>query len=162
MVNKQNYYKYILFSMLFLQSGCGGVRPIVPAAIAPTMSVLPKTTVVTAPAQFSYNTQPLFSDEARLFDIPLPVGSKVYDLSAHNEHNKRILHFNSALSQYDIFAYYRTEMECFGWQESAIFEGTESCLIFQKPTKTCVVTIRPESNKLNAVSLFIGPRKIID
>lgn len=163
MIYKHSCYCCVAIFLAFLLAGCKGITPNVPTTSMLTPEPVSVPLAVKATPDVSpYAQCTAFTDEARLFDIPIPIGSKVYNLNGRDEYNKRILSFTSSLSQFDLFAYYRTEMESLGWHETGNFEGIESCLTLQKPTKSCIVTIRPGPGKLQTVTLFIGSRKVID
>lgn len=52
-------------------------------------------------------------------------------------------------------------MECLGWQERNCFEGKELLLIFDRPGKMCIVSIRPEKNEKVELVLFVGQQDMI-
>lgn len=107
---------------------------------------------------------PLLTDEekARLLDIPFPLVTHIWNLSSKENDRKITLKFFVSMLMQDVVAYYRTEMEYWGWQELGIFVADESCLVFGKPTKQCIVQISPIENSLYShqykILIFIGPK----
>lgn len=105
----------------------------------------------------------VFPDEARLCDIFFPIDVQPVRISCSDE-RKVIVNYKSSFSANNIISLYRTEMEYLGWEEAAIFEGAVSCLVFQKPSKMCIVTIATENKFPNfqEILLFIGNKKYYD
>ena len=108
---------------------------------------------------------PLFKDEARLLDIPFPINaSSLWDLGNYEEDPRKIvIKFIIDQQCEDIIAFYRAEMECLGWYETAVIKGGEVCLLFQKPSRLCVIMIKSlaDSNNNHEIVLFIAPNKFL-
>ncbi len=104
-------------------------------------------------------TQILTDEErARLHDIAFPVDVRPEKLAS--QAGQGILTYISKSSVKELFDFYRADMDYIGWDLVAAFKAEESCLIFEKPTKRCIVTIRPDEIRApTRVVLFIGPRK---
>ncbi len=113
----------------------------------------PKASQIPQPAQ--QRSFLLLSEEenARLYDISFPVGIRAQKIAV--DEYQAIFTFRTKLSQKELIEFYRTELLYCGWQEKALFEAQESCLIFQKPKKQCCVTIRSEDTG-HRVVIFTG------
>ncbi len=106
-------------------------------------------------------TQILTDEErARLHDIAFPEDVRPEKLVSQS--GQTILTYISKSSVQELFDFYRTDMEYIGWDLVTAFKADESCLIFEKPAKRCIVTTRSdEMAGQTRVILFIGPRKQI-
>lgn len=83
--------------------------------------------------------------EAKLADIPVPIGSnpiKQYFQSAALDAQEIVLGYVSEQSIEEIALFYAVQMEQFGWQQTATFGGVEQLLMFEKPDQLCVVSLR--------------------
>jgi hypothetical protein len=79
--------------------------------------------------------------EAYLFDIPLMVGMSVHQVADNNDTDKMYL----GACTYNLDAvqkFYVSAMEHQGWQRLSILEGPEITMVFQKPQKICVLSVR--------------------
>lgn len=89
--------------------------------------------------------------EAKLIDIPSMIGSTVINGQLDGEHNEDndtlMLAWASAYDQETLTLFYIQEMEQLGWQKLAKVKGFETTLLFQKPKKFCVISIRAIVNK---------------
>lgn len=97
--------------------------------------------------------------EALLVDVPIPVIAKVESASCDG-HGVIKFTYNSTLSHKELFDFYNREMERSGWQQETSFVGNEILLCFKKPSKSCIVSMRPtkntwEKSKHIKVSLFL-------
>ena len=97
--------------------------------------------------------------EALLVDIPIPVIAKVESASCDNEGSIKFT-YNSTLSCNELSNFYKEEMERLGWKQESSFIGNEILFCFKKPSKSCIVSMRPtknswEKSKSIKVSLFI-------
>jgi hypothetical protein len=88
--------------------------------------------------------------EARYYDLPIPIGCQ-----ASFEDNERgiLAQFKTALSIDEIREFYLAEMECFGWKLVTEFLGTESMLLFERPSRWLTITIKSDG-RINRVSLI--------
>lgn len=88
--------------------------------------------------------------QAKLIDIPIPLDSEqiLSGISANSYafYSKDILQ--------SIIHFYEIEMEFLGWQKIAEFIGFESLLVFEKPNKKCIISVRPEK-KVNNIFIFL-------
>lgn len=104
------------------------------------------------------NGNSFLSDEerARLYDIAFPQEAQPAKLQA--QEGQTIITYTSTGPAKGILDLYRADMEYHGWDLVGSFEGQESCLIFEKPTKRCVVTMKSDMNGLISVVLFLGSK----
>jgi hypothetical protein len=84
--------------------------------------------------------------EAKLADVPLPlktllepqqVSFSAVDATA----TMRI--YQARLTADELVLFYQQEMERMGWKQLLFFVGQESLLVFERPTRSCVISIRP-------------------
>ena len=82
--------------------------------------------------------------EAKLYDIPTMVGSVPLDLPTHITlpEGQMMLAIASSYDQEMITNFYNFEMERQGWQRISCIKGFESTLVFQRPKKVCVISVR--------------------
>jgi hypothetical protein len=94
--------------------------------------------------------------QAKLYDIPTMVGSVSIELekTIHPDLVEGLLEEGQImlgfLCQYDqemVANFYNFEMENVGWQRIACIKGFETILVFQKPKKICIISIRSLSSK---------------
>lgn len=106
--------------------------------------------------QSSYNPE----IEAKLHDIPSMVGSiplEMENIPTHPECSRSeciegpegqiMLAFVSQYDQEMVANFYNFEMERSGWQRIARIRGYENTLVFQKPKRICIISIRAISSK---------------
>jgi len=82
--------------------------------------------------------------EATLHDIPTMIGSVPVELPADMAvpEGQMMVVFASSYDQEMITNFYNAEMECQGWQRIACVKGFESTLVFQRPKKVCIISVR--------------------
>jgi hypothetical protein len=86
--------------------------------------------------------------EAKLHDIPTMVGSHL--LVFENQQlpeNQMVLAWASQFDQEMVTNFYNFEMENAGWKRVANIKGFENTLVFQKPKKICIISLRTLSTK---------------
>lgn len=114
-----------------------------------------------------------FIDQAKLTDIPLPVGivGGVYNLNniqnqdLDNLQNSKnfppnfkvisgksliSLKFNSQLTPSQLENFYIEHMDIYGWQLVWHAQSEQNCMIFQRPHKVCVIFIESDLNNLDS------------
>ncbi len=99
----------------------------------------------------------LFLDEARLIDIPFPVGSKLYyqENPEYSDSHATALYFAHDSHLVSLEQFYQSEMERLGWNQLSEFGISDQIvLVFEKPHKICTLIIKPQK-----VELFIGPKR---
>lgn len=87
--------------------------------------------------------------ELKLVDVPTPFNVEpVAVQSDDTDANKILLTYElPPQEQEQIIAFYEQEMERFGWQKIAEFNGQEVLRIYTKPRRYCTVSLRPQNNK---------------
>jgi hypothetical protein len=87
--------------------------------------------------------------EAKLIDIPTMVGSVMLENDSDQILAEGQLMFACVASQEQsaISDFYNLEMEQLGWQRVAAIQGNEIVLLYQKPKKVCIISIRPLSHR---------------
>lgn len=79
---------------------------------------------------------------ARLADVPIPLGNKPV-LEYIDDNSFAYLQDESL----DLTAYYRAEMDQYGWNLFGAFEGLEQVLVFEKPHKLVSIVIRKQQDQ---------------
>ena len=97
-------------------------------------------------------------ERARLHDIAFPLEVQPTRVPAQSG---QIFSYSSKQSIIDLFDFYRADMEYLGWDAVAAFKAAaECCIVFEKPAKRCIITIRPgETSHQAHVVIFIAPKK---
>jgi hypothetical protein len=91
--------------------------------------------------------------EARLYDVPLPLSYITLD----NQYSENSYGFETKVNSTELIDFYKEEMVNVGWRIISIFNETETNLLFEKPHKFILVSIRPNSKKKNCeVHIFIN------
>ncbi len=93
--------------------------------------------------------------EAKLIDVPLMMGSTLLeDRSSISPDNQMALTWACQYDQTLIHDFYLQEMESLGWQRLMDLQSAETMLVFQKPKKMCVISLRPVQNKNSPITLI--------
>lgn len=91
--------------------------------------------------------------EARLFDVPLPLNYITLD----NQYGENSYGFKTKVNSAELIDFYKEEMVNVGWRIINIFSDTETNLLFEKPHKFILISIRPNSvNKNSEVHIFVN------
>lgn len=104
--------------------------------------------------------------EAKLIDIPIPLYDERLSMEASdsNRQDTAILGYRSSLAVVAIIDFYVHEMERLGWQQLALFQGTESLVQFESPERLCSISIRPSDIQLRQVYtdvvIFVGRKQV--
>jgi len=104
------------------------------------------------------NTLKAHENEARLIDVPIPIDSTfVADKAKKGSIDSKccMLFYSTKKSLQEVKVFYEKEMERFGWRVSAECSDRESTLLFEKPSKVCVVSVRPGDGKAGSSNLFV-------
>jgi hypothetical protein len=84
--------------------------------------------------------------EATLIDIPIPLYLQRLPVVTRDHcGNQIVLGYYSTIEPESLVNFYQNQMERQGWSLVKAFEGSEALLHFEKPTRTCSVSIRPHS-----------------
>lgn len=87
-----------------------------------------------------------FSQEEALFaDIVTPLASHPHSCERHA--GAVSLSYLCSLSPEEMYRLYCSDMERYGWRLQVQFLGSESMLLFEKPRRFCVVTLRQVHTK---------------
>lgn len=103
--------------------------------------------------KFKKNKSLVSEQEARLFDLAIPLDAVVSkDKSIDNFYS-----YYSSIPVLNLSEFIEQEMESLGWKLVTKFIDKEASLVFEKPFKYSVVSIRPKSGK--SVVLFFNSNK---
>ncbi len=91
-----------------------------------------------------------FQQEAKFADIPVPLDIEPLNcgISANS------YAFQTSINLSEFLKFFIQEMEIFGWDKKYHISTFEELLIFEKPNKIAVISIRTKSKKLN-IFVFI-------
>lgn len=100
--------------------------------------------------QLKNNKKSLVSpEEAKLFDLPVPFDAVlIKDLNSDNS-----CAYRSKISVDQLVSYIEKEMDLLGWKLVIKFFEKEASLVFEKPLKYSIVSIRPNGNA-NLIFIF--------
>lgn len=104
-------------------------------------------------------------EEARLFDVPLPMGSRLVTAPRQNENltddAQTVTSWHSGSNVSETAEFYHRQMEQAGWLEVEHIVGSEHLFIFSKPDRMCVVTIRSRDRQTSGciITLFCTQRE---
>jgi len=98
--------------------------------------------------------------EAQLVDIPLPIRTVVevqhVSFSA-TDATAIMVQSQVKLNAQELLLFYQREMERNGWRQIFSFEGPESILIFDRHSRSCIITIRV-TKQLSALMIVTGTK----
>jgi len=91
-------------------------------------------------------------NEAKLSDIPIPFNSEpIKDyFGFFAEEKKIIMGYKNYTKDLDIVTFYNQEMERLGWKNIAFFNGPETLMIFEKPSRLCSILLGESSRTRKA------------
>ena len=96
--------------------------------------------------------------EARLFDIPVPVCAiSSFQEQDYNPKNF-VLIYNVDSSSDELVKFYEKQMERFGWKSLSNSHQQESNLLFEKPSKICLISIRSNKKFKSLLLVNVMPR----
>ena len=94
--------------------------------------------------------------EARLVDIPVPVNVRPLEqYFTQTDSGDVCIAYGSSMQLGVILAFYQREMERFGWQRIAQLEGLELMLVYKKPKKISVISLRPVAKRIYTLKIVI-------
>ncbi len=96
-------------------------------------------------------------ERAYLLDVPFPQGSIPRIMRTKDKRNYMLM-YESGSSLEDLCAFHRAEMDYHKWHEIGTFLAYESCLVFEKASRHCIITLRPTSGKYSVI-VCVGPKK---
>lgn len=95
---------------------------------------------------------PASVDEARLNDIPLPLGVNRLAFYPSETPTACTVHYASRASADDLVVFYYEEMERYGWRLQGRYSMPgELLLIFDKPTRLCAISFRIAKRQTNLI-----------
>lgn len=82
--------------------------------------------------------------EAKLSDIPVPINSEplLKYFKSKTKKNEIILGYKNYMDASSVAKFYNQEMELFGWENVLFFDNIEKIMLFKKPSRFCLVSIR--------------------
>ena len=82
--------------------------------------------------------------EAKLMDIPTLIGCSLIDSGSHfDDCDQLMVSWLCIQNEAQIKEFYLQEMERFGWLLGVQIQGVEHTVLFEKPKKVCIISIRP-------------------
>ena len=95
--------------------------------------------------------------EARCIDIPIPLSARpIAEYFMQTDAGAIGMAYESSLTLEAMQTFYQREMERSGWQELALHEGYEVLLVYVKPKKICVISLRPAFKRSQLVKMVIS------
>lgn len=94
--------------------------------------------------------------EARSIDLAIPMGVTPLEKYINcTEDGDFCLAYASDMSLSDLSDFFQKEMERLGWQKKAQYEHHEQLIVYEKPGKIVIVSLRPSIKKSFATMLLI-------
>lgn len=91
----------------------------------------------------------LFLVQAKLVDLPVPIGfTLVENKSGIRDDNRIIFHYRGDLSVQKTITFYQNEMEVNGWSIQDFSTEKEGLLFCRKVNKSCALSIRPKTIRI--------------
>jgi len=103
--------------------------------------------------------------EAKLSDIPVvlnaePIKNYFHNILSGKTNNITLGYRVSAESGLGVIVtFYRQEMERLGWKQVVFFDSFEKLLVFQKPSRFCVICVRGCLQEQGVASSVVGSLK---
>jgi hypothetical protein len=154
-LRKSLFYKYNIWWCIAFIVLCNGCKKNCLQKKFQTIS----TSLVTISEEKEYEQFKEY--EAQLSDVPFPLKEKAGSCLLHDDESgedKSILRFVSHNTGAELIQFYEHEMERYGWNLCYTSTGKESLLLFEKPSRWCIFSIRPVTHE---VILFTGDKKQI-
>ncbi len=94
--------------------------------------------------------------EARMNDLAMPVGCK---LICDQIFANTVAYSTQRYSTHELIKFYVPEMERLGWNLIGWVENTQATMVFDKPRKMCVISIRnlAKNGRLARIDTIIKP-----
>lgn len=104
-------------------------------------------TVLSDHKKKSFDAVDIERQEAALLDIAIPPFQQRLPLYAEDQFTGQVvLGYYSDCKLEDQRKFFHEQMERYGWNLRREFKGPELLLEFEKPTRSCAVSIRPHTN----------------
>lgn len=113
--------------------------------------------------QINPSLSPLSICQAKLFDIPIPMQAVFQADDLGDSADGLSINYSIILDQSAISCFYEREMERLGWQQLIEnMSNNELLLVFNKPNKICVVSVRtPKDSRAGLlVVITTGTKKM--
>jgi hypothetical protein len=95
----------------------------------------------------NFDSQEAERQEARLCDIPIPFYQQRLPLYSEDPFSGQVvLGYQTEATVEASRLFFHKNMEHYGWNLRREFKGPELLLEFEKPTKSCAVSIRPRNS----------------
>ncbi len=95
----------------------------------------------------SYDQSDIERQEAALLDIAIPSYQQRLPLFSEDQYTGQVvLGYCSDCNPEDQRKFFHDQMERYGWNLRREFKGPELLLEFEKPTRSCAVSIRPRTS----------------
>lgn len=95
-------------------------------------------------------------EQARIHDIPFP--SQIKPIKILFSQTQIVLYYLTTSSHAELIEFFKGGMDYWGWELQGNIVAQESCIMFTKPSKICVITFRPE-DEMTRVTLFSTSKK---
>jgi hypothetical protein len=89
--------------------------------------------------------------EARLHDVPIMLNAKPEEFNGPDDTNQFSCSYMINNKLDDVEHFYQGQMERLGWQLYSSFNMNERILVFEKPSKVCVLSLRPIGKQVKVV-----------
>lgn len=94
--------------------------------------------------------------EARCVDIVVPIQAKpIENYCMQDGRGSICLAYDIQLPVEELLTFFSREMERVGWSEEIACNGVESLLLYKKPGKVCIISVRPPVHKLSRLTRII-------
>lgn len=96
--------------------------------------------------------------EARLVDVPIPLGACPIKRFSEQQQStpSQLLGYIVYYSTEELIDYYTYEMERLGWDQRVQHEGAEAVLVFNKPKRIAIISMRPIKNQKVELVLLVS------
>ena len=97
--------------------------------------------------------------EAKMVDIPFPLGAVPLENVSVYTQDESVIGYQCSASNEDLREFYTLEMEREGWCNLMSIASSESMLVFSKPYRLCVISLREsEQSQECRVFIFVGKK----
>ncbi len=99
--------------------------------------------------------------EARCADIPALINARpLQNVFMQAENGDLYMAYETSLPLDQVVLFYQREMERSGWQQEAQLCGIEVLMVYKKPDKKSVISVRPPSKKSQKGTIVITQMRI--
>lgn len=165
---------FCMVLLLIFMPGCGRAKKCRPKTalhsnfFSHSASLCAEKSNYAASKNKKHSSIEIFQQEAKLSDIPISIYARLVDNSAmqqesviKKEDEERQdqaiqLHYESFVSLSELSDFYIQQMEMLDWQQVMTFCADELLFIFQKPGRTCAVSMRQRTKKITDLFIFVS------